>query len=460
MFENMPYTNFHDINLDWIIGIVKKFNANYEEIKNDSEFVKETAEDIHQLIEQIPMFINNVMIPDNYPGTDSEKLQKCLDELKDTGGVIVLNRNYTLTENIVVRQDTNDDHAIFLVGFGKTTKIEMQNFSFTGTINDRTGGLWFDNVSFNGTGVAFDCSMLIRMHFLNCYFTNFTRCFSAGNVQGENQIFQSLYVNMCYFRRGTTVFYNDNNGIFDIHFTNNVVEQFENFFICHGQDFVALLSVTDNCIEGCGTVFEASPNQAIDTCIFNNNYFEQNETYFDLSNSLFVANMSICYNFIAEQQDIAFVNLPSSINKPYGYMKVEGNTLADRTAPTAVFKPHANATEGSYKALTFKDNRFNNLTKNNASNLILPPQPDVRYEFSGGSTNTFFVNAISYFIKAQNAKCESYNVFHTGQGNYTLILNVLDSTTAFALAFNRNDFYQIYYSNNTVELRRVTTTVI
>lgn len=32
IFDNFPYTNFHDLNLDWIIEQVKKYGSTIEEI--------------------------------------------------------------------------------------------------------------------------------------------------------------------------------------------------------------------------------------------------------------------------------------------------------------------------------------------------------------------------------------------------------------------------------------------
>lgn len=461
--ENYPYTNFHDLNLDWIIQIVKDFKDKYSgiesEVSADVDYIRETTEHIEDLIESIPMFINNVLIPDNYPGTDTQKLQECLDELQDTGGVIVLNRSYTLDENLIVRQDTNNDHAIFLVGFGKRTELNMGTFSFTGTMNGRTGGLWFTDVSFNGTGTAFICDALIRMHFTNCYFRRFSECFTSGTIQGGNRIMQSLYVNMCHFRRIGTAFHNIHNGIFDVHITNSIFEVCTKFFHCEGEDFIALLSVTNCCIEGCGTVFIASPNQAIDQCIFNYDYFESNTTYFDLSNALFSANMSICDNFIGESADVSFVKLPASQQPSNGYITVERNTLADKTARTSVFNIPSTSGIGSYKGVRYDQNRFNHLTPNNADNNKLVPNPVTEFEFTGSNQKDFFKNAISYFAYSQMKRCESYKVMHTGQTNYMLIVCKLSTTTAFALAMNRQEFFQIYYDGTNVEVRKVTTTL-
>ena len=43
LFENFPYTNFHNLNLDWIIKVLKNAVAELEEIQTNWESVRETA---------------------------------------------------------------------------------------------------------------------------------------------------------------------------------------------------------------------------------------------------------------------------------------------------------------------------------------------------------------------------------------------------------------------------------
>lgn len=54
MFENLPYTNFHDLNLDWIVSEIKKFREQYEGIQTlidtgKLEISEETASSLSQL---------------------------------------------------------------------------------------------------------------------------------------------------------------------------------------------------------------------------------------------------------------------------------------------------------------------------------------------------------------------------------------------------------------------------
>lgn len=49
VFENFPYTNFHELNLDWIIAKVKEYIEKSEDLE---DFVNESIEDQNVIIEQ------------------------------------------------------------------------------------------------------------------------------------------------------------------------------------------------------------------------------------------------------------------------------------------------------------------------------------------------------------------------------------------------------------------------
>ena len=49
VFENFPYTNFHELNLDWIIAKVKEYIVKYDNLE---DFVNKTVEEQNALIEQ------------------------------------------------------------------------------------------------------------------------------------------------------------------------------------------------------------------------------------------------------------------------------------------------------------------------------------------------------------------------------------------------------------------------
>lgn len=467
--EKMPYANFHDANLDWMIKVMKDFLDQYttleQTITDSEEFMNQAVADIQQLLEEIPVdyskmsyLINNITIPDNYPGTnDTVKLQNCIDSLQSTGGIILINRTYTITDNLYTSLDTNYDRAIIIMGIGSNAKLNMTEFSFMGTIPGRSGGLWFMNLQFTGTGNAFDMSALIRMRFMNCYFIGFNNIFYGGNERNESKVFQSIYVDHCMFRRtATAIFNNVYNAVFDVHVSNSLVEAAGIFFKSTGHDYLALMSVTDCCIEGCDGVFKASPNQAIDQVVFNHNYFEDNDFYFDLSEMLFSANMSICDNMVAESASIPLVDLPTAQAPSNGWITVERNTLADKTAQTYVFGFPNDATAGSYKGVVFKQNRFNNLTNHNNYNNLLTPDATRKVVIAGTSLNNFFENALKYFIATMTDKTGQFDIQYQGQGNYTVIVTIYTDGQASGLFFNVSNMYTAQWNGSALTVKQVT----
>lgn len=48
LFDNFPYTNFHNLNLDWIIKVLKEATAELEDIQTNWESVRETANEANE----------------------------------------------------------------------------------------------------------------------------------------------------------------------------------------------------------------------------------------------------------------------------------------------------------------------------------------------------------------------------------------------------------------------------
>lgn len=58
VFENFPYTNFHEINLDWVISKVTEYVAKFDDLE---DFVNKTVEEQNALIEQALIEISEGM---------------------------------------------------------------------------------------------------------------------------------------------------------------------------------------------------------------------------------------------------------------------------------------------------------------------------------------------------------------------------------------------------------------
>lgn len=395
-----------------------------------------------------------VLIPDAYTGTDSQKIQACLNALSTTGGTIVINRTYTLTDNLTCSLDTSTNKRIAFVGLGKEAKIACSSYGFVGTTDDRTGGLWFYNIEFTGTATLFDCSKLIRMRFMQCYFSGFDKVFESGS-DNASQILQSIYVDQCYFRNIlTAVFYNPTNAVFDIHVTNCTMEAGGTFFISNGSDYIACLVVENCCFEGIAKILKTSATQNIFQCVFNGNHFEQNTEYFDISNCGYIANMSICNNFFGENNKKALIKLPSAVNmvNTTGALTVTGNTLADRTAQAYLFGLPSTPVKGNYKAIKHENNRLDYLTDSNSYNAYLPYKTFRKLEltYTGANFDAFVTAMATDLMANQPVSSENYEVLWSGNNWYSVTFTKISDTAAYIYIFNGTTAYIIQFVSGSI----------
>lgn len=223
---------------------------------------------------------NTALTPDIFTGTDSEKLQACFDELVNTGGIIRLEREYTLSANLVISHNSNRIHRIIVRGNGKYAKINFGEFSIID--NEETsadGGILFEDVEFVGTKTMMNAHGLIRMFFSNCTFSNFEHI-----IYNADGYIQTCHFTNCVIRNTTDVAIKTiatatttqgNAGcLYDLTITNCLIEW------CAGlieASSVHGCSVTHNCIEGFGGVpiVVRYMSRGFDIC---GNYFEANDS--------------------------------------------------------------------------------------------------------------------------------------------------------------------------------------
>ena len=291
IFHEFPYTNLHDINIDWLLETMKKLESVYESVPADlTEIVNQWFIDHPEAITTIAdgevtkiklgedVLSTYVLIPDEFDGTDTQKLQACFNALTN-GGHIVINRALNIEDDIIHYLDSNQDKPIYIHGLGKNAKINMNGHSFVGDWqpNKPTGNLYFESLWFTGTGTCFDCNSLIRMYFHDCYFTGFGYIFkcSAGTNSGR---LQTIYCTNCTFRRNGIIM--DNQGqCNDIHFLSNNFEYNTSVFVAGENCRCSKLDISHNLMEGHrGTCIVIRLGIG---CNVSYNYFESNSGYID-----------------------------------------------------------------------------------------------------------------------------------------------------------------------------------
>lgn len=172
--------------------------------------------------------LKDCIIPDLYTGTDTEKIQSCLDELKNTGGTILITRRYQLDNNLInkLRTDQTRKKSISFLGIGKESTIDMGTYSFVSDLsNDDIGGLHFINMNFEGTNIFLNSNKMIRLFFFDCRFNGFEYV-----IYGEGGT-QSLYFTQCYFERVSEyVLVNATSGVWDVKFSQCICENGGGFY--------------------------------------------------------------------------------------------------------------------------------------------------------------------------------------------------------------------------------------
>ena len=227
----------------------------------------------------------NALIPDNFTGTDGEKIQAAFDALENTAGTIIIDRKYTLDRNILIKHRTTAPNfkVITVIGFGRNSEIDFNDYCIQGydTNHRDYGGLHFIALNMRGDETAFKTDYLIRLHFDSCAFWDF----KFGFWGYENVSMQSIYiVNSVFNRLINNVVYSRKDA-YDVHFDACRIELCDNPFYIGG---AKVFTITNCVIEGKG-ITPAQGNIAIkivstyEMLVLTGNYFEANETTLDMS---------------------------------------------------------------------------------------------------------------------------------------------------------------------------------
>lgn len=352
-------------------------------------------------------FKNGFIDPDDYSGTDSEKIQAAMSAIGDLNhGIILIKRAYTLTSSINISHDVNTNNRIVFLGVGNDSGFIMGPYRFKSLTQTKSYGMIsFENLYFTGTGVLFAAEYLLRVTFFNCTF------YGGTNAVRNSHYMQSWTFNLCTFRDFSAyVIYSalptvegETISIYDVTFNQCLIERCKGFMYTNKLIGVSIMQC---CIEGltgpvCTVVTQARSLSVI------GNYFEYNNcripnpdyetdptqpqyigsggagVHFDFTR--LVGNLSTIT--IANNNFVTSVYPPDTVNtiillppnKPkIGYIIIQDNDLSYGSDRYLV-KAHDNATDIYTNVLLSgntndaydggPNNLLINLNKNNISNI-------------------------------------------------------------------------------------------
>lgn len=239
MLNQFPYTNFHEMNLDWVLSKLKDildkvdniysllnlFVPEYKGVYDPSNRydplnvvyynggyymagkyvpVGVTPDSEGYWINISPTdwsLLSQFEYPDKYPGdSDSDRLQACFDACNNRiGTVILLVKNYTMDKNIKLPYNPNNYQNMTIIGLGAGASINMGKYHFYGDSSQGAqyaGGYSFENIFLYGSDYLFDADTLIRINCINCGFQDFTSV-----VHSETRGYMQDYnFDLCRFR--------------------------------------------------------------------------------------------------------------------------------------------------------------------------------------------------------------------------------------------------------------------
>lgn len=248
LFEQFPHTNFHELNLEWVIrtikelseradnlfGILEKYSLTFEGVydsernydalsvveykgnyyistrnveagitPDSTSFWMQTMLPNWDVISKLTKL--NYITPDSFDGaSDGEKLQKCFDSINDkaVAPIIVINRRYTLDRNITLPRTNNNYQELTVFGFGNGSYFDMKTYHFEGLgatgSGEYGGGVFFQNLFFLGSDYVFNADTIIRITAVNCRFQGFVNVVRSTTSRGYMQDF---VFDKCYFNQ-------------------------------------------------------------------------------------------------------------------------------------------------------------------------------------------------------------------------------------------------------------------
>lgn len=337
----------------------------------------------------------DVLIPDQFTGTDSEKINAAFDACAEDGGTICINRKYDLDNDVVIAHlSSRQKNFIHVIGLGKNAEINLNGHHIIGsktaaeawgTIS--TGGVFWTDVNFTGNASqnGFICDLLIRMFFENCHFYGMNRAFYGNDTMeflsnpGRACHAQSYYFNNCYFGCCQTNAF-DVNRVFDCHF-NNCIFEYDNSSI-KVRLMIEGLYITNCLIENIrGDGIIITTTNGCWNLVIRDTYFEDNDCSINLSNMNYKTSTVIDGCMVAlNATSQYFIHMPRNLDDKFGLnnsqhpsLSITNNAVVPTNYNTGnnvllfdLFRPDGSSWQYFITGLTFENNNFE-LTDSNAS---------------------------------------------------------------------------------------------
>jgi hypothetical protein len=301
-----------------------------------------------------PLIAGEHNSPDNFGGTDAQKLQSAIDysiangyqsvfvdRLYDiTGSTLTIDKGIIYTEgaNNFARKRITFNGS----GAGEIRKTDT-GFMFSAS-SARAGDIAFDSITFSGnvdvafptivSGLnCFDCDQLIRIATTNCTFRNLDYVWhQLGTVTSAMQSVKS--VNDTYTKNNVILHFNE---AWDVVFDGGLMEDGVQFLSC-----VGLSSAIRNLVVNNGCTIEGMTGTAIElNCVHTgtkivNSYFEANQNHIQMNRYNY--GVSICRNSFLGRGSIAIGDLIRCIDVAVGDFPiiVDGNVTTETNTNTTL----------------------------------------------------------------------------------------------------------------------------
>lgn len=322
MLNQFPYTDFHQLNLDWVLNTVKNL---YDKITDLNDillnfFPVYTGEwDINKsynplnvvqyngkyymAYKHVPAGITplsteywinvdapgwddiakfsklSLTCPDFYTGSDTDKVKAMLNDVQDgMCYIFIINRMYNITDNLIVPVLNSNYNNMTFIGVSNGSGFTFTNCGFIGnsdssTLPGNSGGLHFVNIDFIGNNSnypLFNADSIIRVSGYNCHFTKFNMIVQSSSARGY---IQDFCFDNCYFRGGVVTIFKGYTGMYSGYLRGCRIYESTIFDIDGGTGFEGF--TVQNCdIEG----FKSTPfkfNNIPLRCLYIiNNYIE------------------------------------------------------------------------------------------------------------------------------------------------------------------------------------------